>query len=339
MLAILCYALGIFALYRALQSRVLRERNVLETIALPPKKRFGLRLNPSHTARWRRYAMLAAACLTLAWITWQPWHRPPTVDFLDVGHGDAAFIRTPAGTTLLIDGGDTSRYVDCGERVVAPFLLAHGVDKLDYVVASHADRDHMGGLLHVIERLQVRQVILGPKDSGRPLEASLLEVCATRDIPIRRVAAGDTLPLAGATLDILHPAPEGWPGNNINNTSLVMHLTWPGMNVLFTGDIEEEAESLLADNAPTTTLLKVPHHGSQTSSTPALLDATTPQHAIFSTVPSGRRPAIGKGILERYQTRNITPWRTDNNGGIRIRQVEGQLVIRGARDVRTEPKN
>jgi beta-lactamase superfamily II metal-dependent hydrolase len=280
MLAILCYALGVFALYRALQSRVMRERNVLETIALPPKKRFGLRLNPSHTARWRRYGMLAAACLTLSWLTWQPWQRTPTVDFLDVGHGDAAFVRTPGGTTLLIDGGDTSRYVDWGERVVVPFLLAHGVDKLDYVVASHADRDHMGGLLHVLERLQVGEVILGPKDSGRPLETSLLELCATREIPVRRLAAGDTLPLAGATLDVLHPTAEGWVGDNINDASLVMHLTWPGMDVLFTGDIEEDAERLLAEHAPTSTILKVPHHGSQTSSTPPLLDAVTPQHAI-----------------------------------------------------------
>jgi len=157
------------------------------------------------TQRRRRWVAGAVVLAAVAALSWRPWHPPSEVVFLDVGHGDAAFIRTPGGDTVLIDGGDANDRVDMGARVVAPFLWSRHVDRIDYVILSHPDQDHIGGLAYILDQFPVGQLLLGPADTGRRAEWALLEQCADKGIPVRRVARGTTLHLAGAALDILHP--------------------------------------------------------------------------------------------------------------------------------------
>ncbi len=281
----------------------------------------------------RRLLMQAGACLVLTWLLWQPLSRPATMDFLDVGHGDATFIRTPEGITLLVDGGNRSDYIDQGGRTVLPWLLAQGIDRLDYVVATHPDRDHVGGLLAVVDTLEVGEVLLWPWPSDDEDARALVARCAANQIPLRRVGYGDRLRWDKTTIDLLHP-PDDATLSSVNDQSLVLHVRWPGMNALLTGDIEAPAERMLLPHVPPVDILKVPHHGSHTSSTDALLRATKPQIAIVSTRAGRTREAMAPSVIARYEAHAIPLFRTDYLGGIQVR-VEGETIqVRSAREVR-----
>ncbi len=281
----------------------------------------------------RRRRMLGAAVILLAatCVCWRPWTQPDAVDFLDVGHSDAALVRTAAGDAVLIDGGDMSEVNDTGARVVLPFLRHHGVRRLDYVVVTHADRDHIGGLFHVLRRMPVGAVLLGPEPDDRPLKAEFLALCAARGVPVHRVARGDVIPLRGGALEVLHP-PRGWrPDASPNDASLVLRLRWAGPDVVFAGDVEADGERVLATQDCRAEILKVPHHGSATSSTAAFLDAVSPAHAVVSTAQTARLEAVGRGVLEHYAARGISVWRTDHHGGVRLERRRDDWTLRGAR--------
>lgn len=283
--------------------------------------------------RARRWATFTGVAAVLSWALWHPLFPPATLDFLDVGHGDAEFVRTPGGTTLLVDAGNKSDYVDMGARVVAPWLLAQGIDHLDYLVVTHSDLDHIGGVISVLKRIDVGEVVLWPKASTNAMELALLEECRIRNIPVRRVQSGESLEARGGTITVLHPS-INTAVHGVNNQSVVLRLEWPGLSALFPGDIEEEAERELLPQLRSVDILKVPHHGSHTSSSPAFLDALSPRIAVVSTRASSRREAMGRVVIPRYKERPITLYRTDYLGGIQIRQHRGELVVRSARKMR-----
>lgn len=283
--------------------------------------------------RVRRWAGVAAFAALLSWCLWRPIMMPATLDFLDVGHGDAAFIRTPGGTTLLVDTGDKSDYLDVGARVVAPWLLAHGVDRLDYLVVTHPDRDHIGGAVSVLERIKVGQLILWPDASTNELEVELLKASTRLEVPVRRVQRGESIDADGASINVLHPAANA-PRRGVNNGSVVLHVQWPGMNALFPGDIEVESEAEILPDLTPVDILKVPHHGSHTSSSAAFLDALAPRIGVVSTRASSRREAMGRVVIPRFKERGIALYRTDYVGGIEIRLKKGALVVRSARTER-----
>jgi len=283
-----------------------------------------------HSGRW-----LAGAALSLlgTWVFWQPLHAPATLDFLDVAHGDATFVRTPGGTTLLVDAGDKSDYADMGSRVVVPWLLANGVDRLDYLVVTHADRDHIGGVKSVLERVKTGAVLLWPEATANPLEQELLAQCETLSVPVQRMQAGETVPALGSTITVLHPTPGAFqPGSN--NDSVVLRVVWPGMDALLTGDIEVEAERALGESLSRTAVLKSPHHGSHTSSSAPFLDAVDPALAVVSTRRTANRQATGEGVMSRYEERGIAIYRTDFQGGIQVRVERGAIQVRSARGTR-----
>ena len=281
----------------------------------------------------RRSLIYAGTCLVVAGLLWQPFFRPATMDFLDVGHGDATFIRTPEGITLLVDGGNRNDYIDQGGRTVVPWLLDQGIDRLDYVVATHPDRDHVGGLLAVVDTLGVGEVLLWPWPSEDEDARALVSHCAANEVPIRRVGSGDSLRWGATSIDLLHP-PDDATLSSFNDQSLVLHVQWPGMNALLTGDIEAPAERMLLPHVPLIDILKVPHHGSHTSSTDAFLRATAPQMAIVSTRAGRTREAMAPSVIARYEAHAIPLFRTDYHGGVQLRIVDGAPQIRTARETR-----
>jgi competence protein ComEC len=215
--------------------------------------------------------------------------------------------------------------------VVVPFLLAHGIHRVDYVVATHADRDHIGGLVHVLEELHVGALVLGPKPSGKALEQKLITVARENNIPVQRVTAGTELDMRAARAEVLHPPPEYAPGTGSNDQSIVIRLTWPGLSVLLPGDIEWDAEQRVAGLDCAAAVLKAPHHGSSTSSGEPLIAAVDPDHAVISTRPTSSRGGTGAGVLERYAAHDVQVWRTDRHGGLRLTVEAGRLVFTGAR--------
>jgi competence protein ComEC len=278
---------------------------------------------------------VAAVLVVVIALTWQSPRRESEVVFLDVGQGDATFIRTATGHTVLIDGGDRSEYTDMGARVVVPYLLSAGVKHLDYVVFTHPDRDHIGGLFKVLERFSVGTVVTGAIPTERELETEFLAACETRGVPVSRISQGERIPLGNSSLTALHPG-ANWPaGDDVNNLSLVLTLDLEGVKVLLPGDIEAEAERALADQDCRAAILKAPHHGSQTSSTQAFINSVGAEHGIVSAGGARARSIVSRTALDRYAPARI--WRTDRAGAVRVRVHDGTYTITGERALRGYP--
>lgn len=265
------------------------------------------------------------------------------VDFLDVGQGDSALITLPDNTTLLIDGGgrpgpfqkensfsDTdnsdgrpfSRDTrSIGESVVSEYLWWRGLDHVDYILATHADADHIDGLNDVARNFQVRAALIARAPDKDQEYARFAETLKERNIPLGLIGAGDVLRVGTVTAKVLWPAPEqNSNASSRNNDSVVLRLQFVERALLLTGDIEmagehgmlRGGEDLRAD------LVKVPHHGSRTSSTVDIVAASRPRFAIISvgqTSPFGHPNA---DVVERWKRAGAEILTTGNSGTITI---------------------
>ena len=252
--------------------------------------------------------------------------RPLEVVFLDVGQGDAAFLRFPNGRTMVIDGGNRSFHFDYGDRVLVPFLRHENVGRVDVVVASHPHNDHIGGLVSLLEQVKIGHFI----DSGQAFDSwtagRLRELILERGIQYHRVAAGDTLiGLGGVGGLVLHPTSpfvdaEGRSPHGLNNGSAVMRFTYGDMGLLFTGDVEKETDASLLrwGERLRTRVLKVAHHGSPTSSEPGLLEAVDPEVAVVSVGAINSFGHPGPEVMTRYLARGTRLLRTDERGAVML---------------------
>ena len=281
----------------------------------------------------RRWWGCAGLCLILTVVLWKPLRHEAAVDFLDVGHGDAAIIQTGDGRAALVDTGAKTEHQDMGERVVARALWARGITRLDAVVISHTDSDHVGGLDYILRHFHVNRLVMTRPASRDKKGMDIRFWCLQRKIPIAEAKAGDIIALGPkARLEALHP-PLDWPQTaSANDTSLVVRLRWKGPDILFAGDVEAAGEAALASTDCAATVLKAPHHASHTSSTEPFLRTANPSTVIVSTGGmAGREPASPE-VLDRYKRMGMEILRTDIAGGIRILPVQGRAVIQTARE-------
>ena len=254
---------------------------------------------------------------------------------LDVGQGDAAFVRFPDNRTLLIDGGIQRTYYDdkkqrqvdydVGKRIIEPYLDFRGVRRLDMVVLTHPDLDHGGGLGHILRNFEVGRV-LGISDM--PLNSQthqqLHAIVRANDIPYAFPYAGTIELTPTATLNLLHPidaASTNLLDQDKNDDSLVMKLTYREVDILFTGDIGKKAEARLIASGQDlrSEILKVPHHGSSTSSSVQFIEAVQPRYAIFSLGQSSQYQFPHSDVVARYQARGCVQLRTDKAAAITLR--------------------
>lgn len=243
------------------------------------------------------------------------------VTLLDVGQGDAIVVRDRSGRTVLVDaGGDPEGVWDVGRQVVLPGLLALGARRVDLLVLTHAHPDHGGGLPAILESLPVGELweAVPPLDV-RPggFYARIRELATRKGVPCRRVASGDSMGLDGGTLSVRGPGSGREPSSRVrNDDSIVLELRSGGAGILLTGDVEAPAEREIAPVLAPLDVLKVAHHGSDTSTTPELLAAVRPRIAIISV---GRRNLWGfprEKVLERL-ARSIV-LRTDRDGAVTL---------------------
>jgi competence protein ComEC len=249
----------------------------------------------------------------------------PRLTMLDVGQGDALLLRSPKHV-VLIDAGGRLGDAHFGETELLPMLVDRGVRHIDVAVLTHVHPDHCGGLPAVLDNLDVGSLWISPRRFRGDCAQRLLETCAVRAIPIHLVRDGDVLTVGALSLRAL-VADRTFKHSPENNSSVVLRAGIGHWTSLLTGDVERDAEEMLAERDVRADVLKVGHHGSRTSSTPALLDAVHPRIALIS---CGLHNTFGHphaSVVESLRSRGIHTWRTDRNGTIDVDFLPAHIVV------------
>jgi competence protein ComEC len=250
---------------------------------------------------------------------------------LDVGQGDALVLRSPHGRLWMVDtGGSYDGRFDVGESVLGPYLWSQGARALDGLLLTHAHPDHVGGVPFLVKSFHVGEVWEGvaPRyDRGYALlDAALAEA----GVPRRAVLRGVGWEWDGVRFAVLGPAPHGPPpATTRNDDSVVLEVTFGGVRLLLTGDVEAAGEAALMSGP--VSVLKVPHHGSRTSSAPAFVAETRPRLALIS---AGHRSPFGHPhpeVVERYRQAGIRVLRTDQDGAVTVSTDGRWLRVRTER--------
>ena len=278
--------------------------------------------NPHFAIRYLLPALLAVFCTDATFWVWHRYfHHDLRVTFLDIGQGDAAVVELPGSQVMVIDGGGfASEDFDTGEAILAPFLWSRKIGRVDILVMSHPQLDHYGGLTFLAERFSPRELwFTGEKTQGERFQQ--LMTALTRAGGTARVLCRETpeMQLAQVRVQALHP-PCQHVGLDPNNASLVLRLSYGVIDLLFTGDIEAEGEHALL-SAPGTLaseILKVPHHGSRTSSSAAFVAAVAPQVAVASLGYHNRFSFPAPEVVQRYAEQGTRFLRTDQAGAVTV---------------------
>jgi competence protein ComEC len=287
--------------------------------------------------RWtRRFACIALLLAALAAVAPRPVQHPRDallMEAIDVGQGDSLLLITPDGKTLLIDGGgfgggphQAPQDFDIGEEVVSETIWSRGIRHLDAVALTHAHSDHMGGLPSVLRNFHPDELWVGNNPRFGAYDA-LLQEAAHLHVRVRSLRAGDALTLGSTQISVLAPFLNYQPGPEpANNDSLVLHMAFGATSVLLEGDAEAPIEqAMLAEPGLASTLLKVGHHGSVTSTRPEFLARVAPQWAVISSGLHNRYGHPRQEVLEELQAAKIRTFRTDING-ITCFRLDGKTV-------------
>ena len=253
--------------------------------------------------------------------------RKLKIHFIDVGQGDSCLIITPSHKKILLDGGgsELESGFDIGEKILVPYLLDRKINKLDYVIISHFDSDHIKGTLTVLENLKVENVIIGKQFEYSENYIKFLNIIENKKIKVYSVSSGKRINIeCKLYLDILWPCLDNIINNNIlNNNSMVCKLIYKNFSMLFTGDIEEIAEKAILEkytdnNILEANVLKVAHHGSKTSSTIDFLKTVSPKISLIGVGEDNSFGHPSKSTINNLNALNCKIYRTDKNGEITI---------------------
>ncbi|OHW62544.1 ComEC family competence protein [Andreesenia angusta] len=241
------------------------------------------------------------------------------ISFIDVGQGDCAHIEVSGKNYMVDSGGSVYSDYDVGEHVVYPYLLKHGVDELDGFIVSHFDADHMKGFLYVMDHIEVKEIIIGYESPENELYLELLEKANANGTRVSVVENVEELRLDAENRMVFIPPKESDLKAGENNSSLVVLLESYGNTALFTGDIESEREMGLSELGliRDVDMIKVPHHGSATSSTERFLEAVNPEIAIFQ-VGKNSFGHPNKDVLNRYDKLGSEIYRNDESGMVKL---------------------
>jgi beta-lactamase superfamily II metal-dependent hydrolase len=242
--------------------------------------------------------------------------------FIDVGQGDSCLVKLPDGKRVLIDAGDTAAAED-----VIRHIRGEGVKKIDYVIATHPHADHIGALSQVIKTFEIGSIYMPKASHNTRAFESLLVAISDKGLKVNTAKAGVLLFDEG-NISAGFLAPVGDDYENLNNFSAVLKITYGNVSFLFTGDAEALSEKEMIDSGQNlrSTVLKVGHHGSNTSSTTEFLKAVSPKVAVISCGEGNSYGHPSEKVLKRLQASGIEIYRTDQMGTIKI-YSDGEKII------------
>lgn len=334
------------ALY-SLRLKIGGPRNETAKSAKNPQRRTKVSLGMRRSTRLALWSQL----LAVAVIVFHPWSesRPEgrlRIDFLDVGQGDSALVTFPDNTTLLVDGGgqpgpfktktsgddiedDGDKQFErdersIGESVVSEYLWWRGLDQIDYILATHADADHIDGLNDVARNFGVRAALVGRTPNRDPEYSEFTEMLAFKGIPTRTIGAGDELKFGNVSVTVLWPLASMNPNSaSGNNDSIVLQLRYGSRSILLTGDIEAPAEKRIVESDGSIAdlkadVIKVAHHGSKSSSIEGFIAAVRPSLAVVSVGQTSVFGHPNKAVVERWKSSGAHVLTTGNCGTITV---------------------
>jgi competence protein ComEC len=291
-------------------------------------------------AQRARRAAAAAALGAAAWILIDPRTLAARrgdgrlhVTAIDVGQGDAILAVFPGGSTLLVDAGGLAAgpAFDIGDRVVAPVIRDAGFRRIDYLALTHGDPDHVGGAGAIVREFRPREVWEGipvPRAEALTRLRGAAQASGTR---WANVYAGSRVVVDGVDVTARHPRPADWERQKVrNDDSIVLELRWYDVSIVLTGDIGRAVEREIAPqfNPARLRVVKVPHHGSLTSSSADFVAALRPTVAIVS---AGRNNRFGHPVpevLDRYRAAGAAVFRTDQDGAVTVDTDGWSLAVR-----------
>ncbi len=290
----------------------------------------------------RRRAALVVLGVNAALLVVLVWHPfAPEVErgclevtAIDVGQSEGFFLAFPDGKLVMLDGGGfppngraRKPRLDIGEDVVSPYLWSRSIRRLDAVALSHPHEDHIGGLPAIVENFRPKELWVGAV-ADTPEWRLLRDVALRRGVRIVRLEYGRKFRYGGTDLEVLAPLPDHEPSAEApNNDSLVLRIRYGRNSFLFTGDIEKRVERQLveAGTLARTDVLKVPHHGSKTSSSELFLESVRPAFAMISCGLDNHFQFPHAEVLERLQGLHSAVLRTDVDGLVSVRS-DGRLI-------------
>lgn len=277
-----------------------------------------------------KYIIMGTCCSIMAVYLSYSFFLPAKLSIyaIDVGQGDSLFIKTPSNKCILIDGGGTPEYskstYDPGLKSVQPFLYSKGCSKIDLLVVTHSHEDHVNGLLSVVNKFKISNVILSKYMPLSKNYSKLIKLLKDKHANIKTVSQGDSFFIDKIKFDVLNPQKKDLFINthsDPNNDSVVLKLTYMKFKMLFTGDIEHEAEEEILKS--TTDLrcdvLKIGHHGSKFSSSDIFLQRVKPIYAIISVGKNNLFGHPNKNVIKRLKSHNIKIFRTDEDGSVSVK--------------------
>lgn len=285
--------------------------------------------------RWARLLCLSVVGALLVWWAWSPrgWADRETlrVTFLDVGQGDTSVIELPDGQTVLIDGGAASDTLDLGRAVVAPFLWDRGIRRLDHVIGTHPQLDHIGGLPWVVRSFAVGRYWGNGVERDEVFVRRLQDTLRERGVAERRMGEGQEILTGGpCRFQAMNPpGPDviaGLPGlaasngKMLNNLSVVTRLDCGPHSFLFTGDVEAEGLSRMVEAGlpASARVVKVPHHGSKGSLDVRWMAQVRAEAAIISVGKHNPYGHPSPAVVAAYVAEGIRLYRTDRDGAVSV---------------------
>lgn len=234
-----------------------------------------------------------------------------SVHIIDVGQGDSIFIQTLEDKRILIDAGDEE-----AEHTVYSYLKRRGVKKIDVLIATHPDTDHIGSMDYIIDKFKISHFYMPDAKTDSEAFYNLLDSCKEKNLKIEYLTKGDRLKIdRSTTMEILSPSTIT-DKNNLN--SIVSLLNYKGYEFLFTGDAEKENESeiLSSCNLPDIEFLKAGHHGSSSSSTDEFIEKLKPEAVAISCGYNNDYGHPHRSVLDTFRKNGAVVYRTDKNGSL-----------------------